>query len=232
MSKNKKQKSRIEKEIVAKTAAMFEVTSTPSEQISSLPNIDEIVDKAVIDATNKELEEMHETEINEAKELGMSDSIIVESTVNEISKDFESKIEELQNRYLEATEDKNNLIEENKKLKNTNEELVSKINSITIDNETKIQNLLTEIDKYKNTIQELQRLVTLYTHNESNYKMEIANLRSEISSLKQKINSNMKNNLEQNVNNSKKLNIPIYTQYSPNQKNNFKNSINGYSSWN
>ena len=90
MSKNKKQKSRIEKEIVAKTAAMFEVTSTPSEQISSLPNIDEIVDKAVIDATNKELEEMHETEINEAKELGMSDSIIVESTVNEISKDFES----------------------------------------------------------------------------------------------------------------------------------------------
>ena len=181
------------KEIAAKSAAMFEVTSIPTDNLSAMPDVNAKISAEVKRAEEEEIEKLHEEEAAEAKMLGIEDAVIVESTSNEISKDFEAKLEEAQARYLEAVDDKNKYAEENKKLKSKNEELLSAINDISSSFDCYKIDASRDIANYQVEIQDLQEKISIYEHNEENYKIEISNLRTKFASLEQQIEEYKKN---------------------------------------
>ena len=157
---------------------MFEVTSMSSEQISAIPAeqketlVNDLVEKKI----DAEIEKAHDEEIAEAKELGMEDKVIVESTKNEISKDFEKQLEECQTRYLEAIDDKKRVEKENEKL---NQQLLSLSSEIDLLK----TNSSREIANYKVEISDLNETITIYKANEINYKAEINALKTDLATL-------------------------------------------------
>lgn len=163
----------------AEAAAMFQMTSMSSEQVSAIgggEKLNDLMDDIVSAENEKEIEKAHEEELAEAKSLGVEDSIIVESTPTEISKDFEQKLEEAQARYLEAVDDKKKAETEKAKL---NKELISLSSQIDLLK----TNTSREIANYKVEMADLNEAIDIYKANEVNYKAEIASLKNDLHEL-------------------------------------------------
>ena len=162
----------------AEAAAMLAVTSMSSEKISAMSNEEksELVSDLVQKKADEELEKQHDEEIAEAKNLGIDETLIIESTKNEISKDFEKKLEESQARYLEAIDDKKKVEAENAKLNKKILELSSQLDLLKTDSSREIANYRIEID-------DLNEAVNIYKANEANYKAEIVALKAELAKL-------------------------------------------------
>lgn len=210
----------------AEAAAMLAVTSMSSEKISALGNDEKksLINDLVQQKSDEEIEKQHDVEIAEAKKLGIDDTLVIESTKNEISKDFEKKLEESQVRYLEAVDDKKKAEAENSKLNKKILELSSQLDLLKTDSSREIANYRIEID-------DLNEAVSIYKANESNYKAEIAALKSELAKLEDSledanriINRKMPN-----------LNVKNPSTNSPPLKKKTKGMptpTNGYDSWN
>lgn len=215
----------------AEAATMFEVTSMSTEELSAIPSeqketlVNDLVEKKI----DAEIEKAHDEEIAEAKELGIEDKVIVESTKNEISKDFENKLEESQARYLEAIDDR-------KKMEKENEKLNKKILALSSELDLLKTNSSREITNYKIEISDLNEAINIYKANEINYKAEINALKADLATLEVSldeankiINKNRQKPVVVSNNGSNvpmfltKQNVPI-KKHSP--------STNGYSSWN
>lgn len=163
----------------AEAAAMFQMTSMSSEQVSAIgggEKLNDLMDDIVSAENEKEIEKAHEEELAEAKSLGVENSVIVESTPTEISKDFEQKLEEAQARYLEAVDDKKKAEAEKEKL---NKELISLSSQIDLLK----TNTSREIANYKVEMADLNEAIDIYKANEINYKAEIASLKNDLHEL-------------------------------------------------
>lgn len=162
----------------AEAATMFEVTSMSSEKLSAIPDEQKgtLVNDLVEQKIDKELENAHAAEIAEAKTLGIEDTVIVEATKGEISKDFEKQLEEAQARYLEAVDDKKKAERENKKLLAKVTELSSQLDLLKTDSAREISN-------YKVEAMDLNEAIKIYKTNEINYKAEIAALKADLATL-------------------------------------------------
>lgn len=225
-------------QIAAKTAAMFELTSIPKSQVSSIPNIEKTIENTKIEIDAKEMEEMHQAELSEAKQLGIEDTTIIESTVNEISNDFSQKLEESQMRYLEAIEDRDkfkneldivkkenqSILCENNKLKSDISQLSSDYNCYQVDTSREITN-------YKIAIDEYQEKISMYEQNQFNYKLEIAGLKDKIKDLEQKINDKAIHE-QRKTSGSLLGNSQQMFMSRPKYNNPIPISKNGYDSWN
>lgn len=225
MAAQKKQKNK-----AAAAAAMFAMTSMSSEELSTMSDEKKstMLEDFVTEKENEELEKIHKEEEAEAKELGMDDTLIVESTPNEISKDFEQKLEESQTRYLEAVEDKRKAEEELARIKAENISLSSQLDLLKTDSSREIAN-------YKVEMSDLNEAVSIYKANEINYKAEIASLKSNLHELEIALDEA---NKIINEGGGKKVivqqeqlpkGIPMFT---PKKNANVAPPSNGYSSWN
>ena len=215
----------------AEAATMFEVTSMSSEQISAIPAeqketlVNDLVEKKI----DAEIEKAHDEEIAEAKELGMEDKVIVESTKNEISKDFEKQLEECQTRYLEAIDDK-------KRVEKENEKLNQKLLSLSSEIDLLKTNSSREIANYKVEISDLNETITIYKANEINYKAEINALKTDLATLEASLDEANKiinkNGQKPVVAPNSGSNVPMFLtkQNVPIRKR--PPSTNGYTSWN
>ena len=225
-------------QIAAKTAAMFELTSIPKSQVSSIPNIEKTIENTKIEIDAKEMEEMHQAELSEAKQLGIEDTTIIESTVNEISNDFSQKLEESQMRYLEAIEDRDRfkneldiIKKENQSILCENNKLKSDISQLSSDYNCYQVDTSREITNYKIAIDEYQEKISIYEQNQFNYKLEIAGLKDKIKDLERKINDKAIH--EQRKTNGSLLGNSQQMFMSRSKYNNpIPISKNGYDSWN
>lgn len=216
----------------AEAATMFEVTSMSSEQISAIPAeqketlVNDLVEKKI----DAEIEKAHDEEIAEAKELGIEDKVIVESTKNEISKDFEKQLEECQARYLEAVDDKKKAEKENEKLNKKILALSSEIDVLKTDASREISNCKVEIADLNETIK-------IYKANEINYKAEISALKTDLATLEASLdeaNKIINKNGQKPVIERGRSNraVPMFLTKNKQQIKKRPPSTNGYSSWN
>lgn len=225
-------------QIAAKTAAMFELTSIPKSQVSSIPNIEKTIENTKIEIDAKEMEEMHQAELSEAKQLGIEDTTIIESTVNEISNDFSQKLEESQMRYLEAIEDRDRfkneldiIKKENQSILCENNKLKSDISQLSSDYNCYQVDTSREITNYKIVIDEYQEKISMYEQNQFNYKLEIAGLKDKIKDLERKINDKAIHE-QRKTNGSLLANSQQMFMSRPKYNKSIPISKNGYDSWN
>ena len=216
----------------AEAATMFEVTSMSSEQISAIPAeqketlVNDLIEKKI----DAEIEKAHDEEIAEAKELGIEDKVIVESTKNEISKDLEKQLEECQARYLEAVDDKKKAEKENEKLNKKILALSSEIDVLKTDTSREISNCKVEI-------MDLNETIKIYKANEINYKAEINALKTDLATLEASleeankiINKGGQKQPGQKVQPNRS--VPMFLPKGNGPAKKRPPSTNGYSSWN
>jgi len=241
--------SSVKKEALDKTAAMFEVTSLPKEELST--RIELVSDKSGNSIENvikeREREKEHVQELQEAKELGIEEPI-VESTNNEILQSLQKDLEESRERYIELSEEKNKILEERNSAAKKAHEL-SKQNEILIREKENLQKKIDEISSSldltktdysrelvdcKIQIEDLQKSIEAYEQNESNYKFEITKLKAEISNLETALTEQpeAKKRLENNLHKpAVQARIPMY-QTSKKPRIPSASKANGYDSWN
>ena len=216
----------------AEAATMFEVTSMSTEELSAIPSEQKetLVNDLIEQKIEAEIEKAHDEEMVEAKELGIEDKIIVESTKNEISKDFENQLEESQARYLEAVDDR-------KKAEKENEKLNKKILALSSELDLLKTNSSREITNYKIEISDLNEAINIYKANEINYKAEINALKADLATLESSleeankiINKNGQKQLIQKVQPNRS--VPMFLPKGNGPAKKRPPSTNGYSSWN
>lgn len=216
----------------AEAATMFEVTSMSTEELSAIPSEQKetLVNDLIEQKIEAEIEKAHDEEIAEAKELGIEDKVIVESTNNEISKDFENQLEESQARYLEAVDDR-------KKAEKENEKLNKKILALSSELDLLKTNSSREITNYKIEISDLNEAINIYKANEINYKAEINALKADLATLESSldeankiINKNGQKQLIQKVQPNRS--VPMFLPKGNGPAKKRPPSTNGYSSWN
>lgn len=168
----------------AEAAAMFEITSVSSEDLSGKGvSGEEFVQSVIEQKENDEIEKLHDEELAEAKTLGIEDSLVVEATTNEVSKDFERQLEESRARYLEAIDDKKAIEEKNKNLLKEISDLSAKLTVAYSELDCLKTDSSREITNYKIEIEDLNETIRIYKSNESNYKAEIAALKADLGTL-------------------------------------------------
>lgn len=216
---------------VAEAAAMFAVTSMSSEELSALSgDKSTFVDDMLNKKEEAEIEKAHDEELAEAENLGIKDSVIIEATESEISKDFEKQLEESHMRYLEAIDDKKKLEKENTDLNKKITVLSSQIDVLKTDSSRAISN-------YKIEIVDLNEMINIYKANEINYKAEIAALKTDLANLENALNEANKiinKTREKPIRaqqNQSSRSIPMFMQKKEQPKKRPAPS-NGYSSWN
>ena len=250
MAKKSQKAETSNQDVINRTAAMFEVTALPKEEMQTA--VEMVLDKPGNPIDNiikdRELEALHETEIAEAKELGIS-TPIVESTQNEILKSLQKDLEESQNRYVELSEEKNKIAKEKEDMKKKISELLKSNDVLSKENailSTKIKELNSDLDlnktdssreilDYKIQVEDLEKKISIYEENESNYKFEITKLKAEIANLETALTEQpeAKKRLEKNLRQTVPTKIPMYNS-APLKKVGLKNVAkeNGYDSWN
>jgi predicted RNase H-like nuclease (RuvC/YqgF family) len=226
-------KRQAKKEAIAKTAAMFEVTAMSPEELSAAAKFVEDKSGNELDniIENVELEKKHAEEIEEAKALGLSTDPIIESTNSEIIRDLERKIEESQNRYLEAVEDKNAFKQENEQLSKEISSLKKTITSISSEYDCYKTDSSREITNYKINIDDLNEKIEIFERNESNYKLEVAKLKAEITNLEEQLENIPEAKNQKNESKKSRI-LPMYSSKSAQNIKSVPPSTNGYSSWN
>lgn len=246
MAKKSSNNQKTQQAVIDQTAAMFEVTALPKEELKTAVGL--VLDKPGNPIENiikdKELEAIHDTEIAEAKELGI-DPPIVESTQNEILKTLQKDLEESQNRFAELSEEKERILKERNDVAKKAHELSKQVETLTSekdDLQKQINELSSNLDlmktdstrelvDYKIQIEDMEKKISIYEENESNYKFEITKLKAEIANLETALTEKpeAKKRLEKNLKQTTPARIPMY-QPQPQAKSAAK--INGYDSWN
>lgn len=193
------QKKTAKKQAIEKTAAMFEVTSMPSEQLSSAAKMVEEKSGNPLDniIENAEIEKRHVEELSEAKELGLETEPVFESTKSEIIKALNTELDSGREEIAKLLEEKDDLLKQLKDavantneisknfqdLKKENDKLSKDLLSLSSELDLNKTDMSREIVDYKVTIQDLQEKIDIYERNESNYKFEITKLKAEIANL-------------------------------------------------
>ena len=241
--------SSVKKEALDKTAAMFEVTALPKEELST--RIELVSDKSGNAIKNiieeQEKEKAHKEELQEAKDLGIEEPIM-ESTQNEILQSLQKDLEESQSRYVELSEEKDKILKERNEIAKKAHELSKQVETLTSERDAlqkQVEELSSNLDLTKTDtsrelldckiqIEDLQKAVEAYEQNESNYKFEITKLKAEIANLETALTEQpeakkrLDKKLHQPVTPTR---IPMY-QTPKSQKLPSAATANGYDSWN
>lgn len=243
----------VSKEAAAKAAAMFNVTAMSQKELSEEVKLVSDQSGSPIEnmLKNREIEKQHQEELQEAKELGMENEPIQESTTSEIVKGLQKDLEESQNRYVALSEEKeklekstndlkkkiSELLKSNNDLSKENEELSKKVNELDSEIDVSKTDYSREIIDYKIQIEDLQKQISAYQQNESNYKFEITKLKAEINNLETALTEKpeAKKAFENKIHSVPQTTIvPMFTPRTRQKNQGLPNAgkANGYESWN
>lgn len=241
------------KEAVDKAAAMFSVTAMPQEELNSELKLvsDQAGNPIENMLKNKELEKQHEEEIEEAKQLGMENGPIIESTTSEVIKGLQKDLEESQNRYVALSEEKeklekstndlkkkiSELLKSNNDLSKEKEELTKQINELNSKLDVSTTDYSREILDYKIQIEDFQKQISAYEQNESNYKFEITKLKAEIANLETALTEKpeAKKAFDNKIHSTSNVSVvPMFISRQQQQRKGIQSAskANGYESWN